>query len=234
MNSHATLNNAISYASAGNTKRAVQLTKEILARDAQNDRAWVLLADLTDDHALAVKSLEKALQINPKNEQVCRKLAATVSKTKCQEVLGISQEEFQNFLGVENMVPAFNAALARRSLRQKSSTPRVNFSLFLVFMALAGFLYLVRPDIQRVLGEGQNPQLASAQGAGTVYQVQEERASQAAAVNTSGAAPAGSRPTDVYSQQPDIQTAVIAYPRFSTFFEQLDRSGACLLDIPLR
>jgi len=233
MNSHTTLNNAISYASAGNTKKAVRLVKEILAQDAQNDRAWVLLADLCGEPTRAEKYLETALKINPQNQQVCSRLAGYVSTAKCKEVLGISSEEFKNFLGAEEVAVPSGLYSGRRDVRSKTSAARVNVPFFLVLILMAAYLYLAKPDMHLPFGWGQ-VQAASAQGSGAVYQAQPGSTVSVPAaypvVAAAGSANEVPAPTPVVY----FHSSSIPQSKFVTFLEKLDESGAKLLIIPNR
>lgn len=69
------LSNAKFAASTGNVEEARALLKQVLDYDPRNVRAWLQLADAVSTSKHAMLCLEKALKLEPDNEQARQKLA---------------------------------------------------------------------------------------------------------------------------------------------------------------
>jgi len=80
MNTISLLQQAQLATKQGNRRKALELLREVVRQEPQNDTAWELLADVADTKEHAADCLKQALKINPDNESAKRTLSALTTQ----------------------------------------------------------------------------------------------------------------------------------------------------------
>ena len=81
MTAEQTLKQAVSFAKQKKTKEAQQLLRNFLNNHPQEDRAWYLLALLSENKHERISLLKQALRVNPDNQMAQQKLDALTTLT---------------------------------------------------------------------------------------------------------------------------------------------------------
>ena len=173
MNPSSLLQQAQLAAKQGYRPKALELLREVVRQEPQNDAAWELLADVADTREHAVDCLKQALRINPNNESAKRKLSAltTPTTTPPSQVPPAPKPPPPQTPEMHSNTEAQSVPTPRLEKPATPSRPAPNYTGWFVLMNLLLILSLAINAVQFAFTYQQN-QIAAARAASYQGRVQ--------------------------------------------------------------